>query len=672
MNKTKKSKILKLIGLIAISFAITACGGGSGSQAPVATSVNGVASKGPITGGEVKVYALRSDGSQGDQLGPTKKTNENGTYSVDIGNYSGNILVEVTGGTYTDEATGNLNQPNPGLRAALAEASGTVAVAVTPLTEIAVQSAATLTKENIERANSLVSSMVGTDIISTIPVDVSSVVPGTASQAQIEYGLMLAAISKMIDNGEATNVADAMSSISDDLSDGMLNTTGTTILTALNEFILDERNQSSVQTAGETNLDNAIEYIKDNAITPQPLNTDLAKAKAMVTDLRNTALSIYNYQGVGAPGIVETPFTNLATEIETVLTPELTAAVNKIGWILSLAPYLTPGIPQISTMNDETLEMTFSEDRRSFEFEIKDGTGTTTGSGTGTVNDTNSPTSGSMNFSLKTPRGQLTSSSSFVSTITSGSFTAVTLTGSMQAPGFELDYSQSGRKLSATFAKIPGTSGLGDVYPTGIVISGLAKTTTAQITGSIDIGPTIYSTVVGLPLPKNTTITGSFEELANGALTGVKFSGIITGAWTNADTYDLDLGETAQNFPRWSASFDGKIIAPSRPTVDAFLKVTQAAYKKLGLDVKYQSATTGAITFISGTGTLDLITDILTANLTNQDGLKVALTHDSAKPRDERLAGTISSAGGTKQADLYNLNGVPSVKYVDNYFESLF
>ena len=222
MNKTKKSKILKLIGLIAISFAITACGGGSGSQAPVATSVNGVASKGPITGGEVKVYALRSDGSQGDQLGPTKKTNENGTYSVDIGNYSGNILVEVTDGTYTDEATGNLNQPNPGLRAALAEASGTVAVAVTPLTEIAVQSAATLTKENIERANSLVSSMVGTDIISTIPVDVSSVVPGTASQAQIEYGMMLAAISKMIDNGEATNVADAMSSISDDLSDGML------------------------------------------------------------------------------------------------------------------------------------------------------------------------------------------------------------------------------------------------------------------------------------------------------------------------------------------------------------------------------------------------------------------------------------------------------------------
>jgi len=162
---------------------LTACGGGGSSStsgtggstgASTATVVSGVASKGLINGGTVTVYALNDGGSIGSSILGTATTAADGTYSIDIGTYNGNVLVEVTNGTYIDEATG-IDTPNATLRAALTGATGNVTVAVTPMTELAVKKAGTaLTKSAIEDANSIISAMAGVDIIGTIPADATS------------------------------------------------------------------------------------------------------------------------------------------------------------------------------------------------------------------------------------------------------------------------------------------------------------------------------------------------------------------------------------------------------------------------------------------------------------------------------------------------------------------
>jgi hypothetical protein len=675
MKKRMENAVLVILVAV-LSAVLSACGGGGGSSPAATTTVSGIASKGPIKDGKVKVYPLKADGTKGDQIGTTVTTNPDGTYTVNVGSYTGNVLVEVTEGTYTDEATGALNVPNPGLSAAVSGVSGNVSVAVTPLTDIAVKHAGSLTTDNINTGNSLISSMVGVNIVNTIPVDVS--VTGsanTATQEQIKYGMALATISRMALDGN-TSVTAVITNIKTDLADNKLDTTGAAMMTALNNFTIDTaHNKSGMGINDTTSLSNTINNIKDNAITPQPNNTDLVKAKAMVTDLRTTILSIHNYQGVGAEGIVDTPFKNLATEIETRIKPELTTTMDHIGWIIgsiSNISNLQPGISQTVSRNGLTLTVTLAADQKSLTFTIKDGQGSTIDSGTVEVNDISLPTSGTFNAKFKTASGTLTATITYAATLNGqGLPTSITLTGSIKDPGFiELDFSQSGRQLRATFATKPNDPN--SIYPTSILVSGLIKTTTAQITGSINVDSIIYSTGSNSPLPKTATIEGSFEALNNGTITGTKFSGKITGAWTNAELFNMNAPSSATNFPQWTASFNGTIQAPSRPTITSSLKVTQTVYQIVNFDISYNRTNSdGTVVFISGSGNHDNSTNVLTANLTNQDGLKITLHLDNKLPKDDRFTGTIANSGSTKQADLYTIKGIPSVKYVDNYLETL-
>src|SRR5919108_5016260 len=128
------------IGL-GLSLAISVmfgCGGGGGEE----TVVTGMASKGPIRNGTVKVYAIR-DGVE-DRSAPVGEvqTDNGGNYSIYVGSYKGPILVEVTGGSYTDEVSGARVDLTVPLRAMSSDASNKVKmVAVTPLTELAYKKA---------------------------------------------------------------------------------------------------------------------------------------------------------------------------------------------------------------------------------------------------------------------------------------------------------------------------------------------------------------------------------------------------------------------------------------------------------------------------------------------------------------------------------------------------
>lgn len=683
MQKTAV-KWLAVTLLAALVAGCEGSGGGGSSSGGSSATINGVASKGPISNGAVKVYALNTAGAKGSQLGTTATTLADGSYSINFGTYTGNVLVEVTAGKYTDEASGITLDNTATLRAALTGVSSSVSVAVTPMTEIAVQHAVTLTETNIGQANSLLSTMAGVNIISTMPANVlDSAASLSATVDQINYGLMMAAVSQMIASGDAADVSDAIAKITSDLSDNQLDTTGSKLLAALTLFITtNPNNKSGVTSLALTSLDTAITNIKDNPITPPADTTDLDKAKALVSDTRNTVLSIYNYQGVGVPGIMETPFNNLSEELQTKIEPELTAAVDRIGWIVDSANYVEWGTTGTFSKSSYTLTLTESSDKTNVSFTVKEGA-TVIDSGTLTLVNSEQPTAGNFDATMKTATGTLVASLNYTGTVSGVSYTSMTFTGSMTFPGFSLDFSQSGRKLYATFAAEPGGMAQ-DIYPTSIVASARITTTTAQMDGSLDIPTIVWASkayddgwqgvCVGEMRPESGTFTGSFEEMKDGATTGVKFSGTISGNYTNASTYDGCATESSTNFANWNASFDGKIEGPSRPTITAFLKATQSEYGKVGLDANYKRTNTdGTVVSLSGSGTVRTydMYDVLTATLTNQDGMKVYITNDGSKTGDNKFSGKITTSGETTMADLYTTNDVPMVKYIDNYVESI-
>ena len=193
----KRIRLLAASAIVALSLA--GCGGGgTESSSPITgteTVISGMATKGPITG-TVNIYALGADGAKGSLLKSAPISN--GSYSASVGSYTGPVLVEVTG-TYTDEATGqtlSVGSDAP-LRAAVSNASGTVAVPVTPLTDLAVREAGQLTASGIDNGNRLISDIFGFDIIETQPVAPSPASLEAATQSQKDYTLALATLSQL-------------------------------------------------------------------------------------------------------------------------------------------------------------------------------------------------------------------------------------------------------------------------------------------------------------------------------------------------------------------------------------------------------------------------------------------------------------------------------------------
>ena len=204
--------------LFLVSILLSACGGGGGGGAATnPTIISGVASKGPLNGSTICAYAIAA-GAKGAALGSCATNIVNGNYSIDIGAYTGPVLFEATGGTYTDEATGTSVALASPLRSMLSNATGSsTSVAVTALTELAYQiatAAGGLSSANIHAAiTSVQTSFSVADIINTNPVDALNV-PSGASAGQKTYALALATISQYQKNQPAgTSVAESLQTI---------------------------------------------------------------------------------------------------------------------------------------------------------------------------------------------------------------------------------------------------------------------------------------------------------------------------------------------------------------------------------------------------------------------------------------------------------------------------
>jgi hypothetical protein len=225
-------------GLTAVSIgALAACGGGSsttlagGGVIGGTGSIIGTGSKGPVANGTATAYAV-SGGSPRDQLG-SAMTDASGRFSLSIGNYSGAVMLQLSGGSYTDEATGTAMNMAAGdvmtaVLPTVAAGASVSGIQITPLTSMA-QSAAKqmpggMTDANIASANRAVGTyFMVSDILHVAPMNPLVAGSGsTGTQDSINYGMALAAMSQYAKNIGMTASSAMVTAMMNDASDGMM------------------------------------------------------------------------------------------------------------------------------------------------------------------------------------------------------------------------------------------------------------------------------------------------------------------------------------------------------------------------------------------------------------------------------------------------------------------
>ncbi len=195
-------------------------------------TISGMAVKGPVAGATVTAFAV-SNGVMGGQIG-TGQTDGQGNFSIPVGNYAGPVLLQMKGGSYTDEATGVAMSMQPGdmMTAVIPSASsgGTVSgIRMTPLTSMAQTMAqgmpGGMTPANIATANTSVGNyFVVNDILHVTPIDPLVTGSGnSADQNMRNYGMAMAAMSQYASGIGLQYSSAIVTAMMNDASDGLMN-----------------------------------------------------------------------------------------------------------------------------------------------------------------------------------------------------------------------------------------------------------------------------------------------------------------------------------------------------------------------------------------------------------------------------------------------------------------
>ena len=270
---------------------LAGCGGGGSSGIDATTpsaqgTMSGNVVKGPVSGATVKAFAV-SGGTMGSQVS-SATTDANGAFTMSMGDYAGPVMLQMSGGTYTDEATGAFMAMGTGdmmtaVLPTVAAGSAVTGVEVTPLTAMAQAMAARmaggLTDANIAAANTAVGNyfMVG-DILHTQPMNPLVAGSGAgATQAMMNYGMTLAAMSQYAKSAGMTASSGFVTAMMNDASDGVIDgKTGSTpvtmgggmmggsmmqpdagrtgLATAMTDFMNSSSNRSGVASTNMTTL----------------------------------------------------------------------------------------------------------------------------------------------------------------------------------------------------------------------------------------------------------------------------------------------------------------------------------------------------------------------------------------------------------------------------------
>ena len=214
-------------------------GGGSTSSTTSEIGViSGTAVKGPVSGATVIAYAINANGTRGSQIG-SAQTDEQGNFSIPMGNHSGPVMLQMTGGSYLDEATGSQMpmDPNDVMTCVIFHVPGgstASGIQITPLTSMAQSMAQNMSggmnQTNIALANHSVGNFFGiNDILTTHPMNPNVNGSGiSAIQDMRNYGMTLAAMSQYAKNTGMPHSSGMVTAMMGDASDGRMNglTTG--------------------------------------------------------------------------------------------------------------------------------------------------------------------------------------------------------------------------------------------------------------------------------------------------------------------------------------------------------------------------------------------------------------------------------------------------------------
>jgi hypothetical protein len=233
-----KSKVR--IHLAASALLITAlfsgCGGGGASTQLIGSGGTGIISgsitKGPMSGATITAYGLTAGGTMGAQIG-TATSDGSGNYTMTISAYNGPVMIKVTGGTYTDEATGApmtmaLSDSMTTVITTISSGSTLSGIQVTPLTSMAQTKAAQMTggmnDANITAANTSVGSYFNvSDIVHVRPMN--PLIAGSGTGASVDaknYGISMAAISQYAFTNSISNTSSLVTAMMSDAADGMM------------------------------------------------------------------------------------------------------------------------------------------------------------------------------------------------------------------------------------------------------------------------------------------------------------------------------------------------------------------------------------------------------------------------------------------------------------------
>ncbi len=246
MRKHKKLRVMLaltlLIGSLSLLFgcggagssSLTTPGGNSGTTGTNGTNgmISGTAVKGPISGGTVTAFAI-TNGTMGMQLA-SGTTDSQGNFNMSIGDYTGSLMLQMSGGTYVDEATGATVTMAPGdvmtaVISSLSTGTTITGIQVTPLTSMAQAMANNMAggmmDANITAANTAIGNyFMVNDILHTQPMN--PLVSGSSTTATLDmrnYGMAIAAMTQYAKNIGMTSSSGIVTSMMIDASDGVLN-----------------------------------------------------------------------------------------------------------------------------------------------------------------------------------------------------------------------------------------------------------------------------------------------------------------------------------------------------------------------------------------------------------------------------------------------------------------
>jgi hypothetical protein len=294
MQKRKKLTIMLALSLLIGSLSLLfGCGGGGSSGTTSAAGggmISGIAVKGPVNGGTVTAYAV-INGTMGTRLA-SGMTDAQGNFQISVGAYSGPVMLQLSGGSFIDEATGNAMPMSPGdvmtaVIPSIMSNETMTGIQVTPLTSMAQamanNMAGGMTGTNIAAANTSVGTyFMVNDILHTQPMNPLVSNSGvTATQDMKNYGMSIAAMSQSAKDMGMTSSSSVVAAMMNDASDGVMNgmmgsapvlmggmmagsslmapTAGTSgLATEMNTFITSPMNKSGVKTTDMQTLMNQL------------------------------------------------------------------------------------------------------------------------------------------------------------------------------------------------------------------------------------------------------------------------------------------------------------------------------------------------------------------------------------------------------------------------------